>query len=111
MSALAEPQLNVDQHFTEIMEGVFSTEEAVETLPEDGRIRVMVDMSHLQRYGRETTVELVYGCSFPVKVGDAVLCPPAPRGDGNWMTGVVVALDGNGYKGPVKYVRKIEGAS
>lgn len=110
MNAPAEPQLNVDQHFTEIMEGVFSTEEAVETLPEDGRIRVMVDMSHLQRYGHETTRELVYGCSFPVKVGDAVLCPPPPRGDGTWPTGVVVALDGNGYKGPVKYVRKIEGA-
>ena len=109
MSAQAEPRLDVDQHFNDIVEGFDLIGQTVETIPEDGRITDMVEMSHLQRYGRETTRELVYGCTFPVKLGDEVLCPPAPRGDGKWAVGVVVALDGKGYKGPVRHVRKMEG--
>ena len=74
--------------------------------PENNRITVMVDMPHVRKYGhRETTRELVYGCSFPVKKGDTVLCPPTPRNK-KWSTGVVVSLDGRGYKGRVKYVKK-----
>lgn len=105
MSVHAEPQLNIDQHFDDM---VANYQQWSQTNPEeDDHITVMLNLPHLAKYGRPTTVELVYGCTFPVAVGDAVLCPPTPRGEPTWTTGVVVALDGRGYKGPVKYVRKI----
>lgn len=77
------------------------------TAPEEGRITVLVDLPHLPKYGHQSTRELVYGCSFAVKVGDMVKCPPTPLYS-QWSTGVVMALDGRGYAGPVKFVQKIE---
>lgn len=49
----------------------------------------------------------VYGCNFPVAVGDQVLCPPTPLYS-EWTTGVVTALDGRQYRGCVKHVRKVK---
>ena len=64
--------------------------------------------AHLLRFGFSTEQHTIGDPSFAVEIGDQVLCPPTPRGDGSWNTGMVVALDGGGYAGPVKYVRKIE---
>jgi hypothetical protein len=47
--------------------------------------------------------EVTYGCKFEVAVGDAVLCPPSPL----WpepFTGIVTALTGGTYSGPIKYL-------
>lgn len=106
--APVEPQLDVNQHFNDLVRNFVALEMGSSPLPEDVRITVLLELPHLAKYGRETTVELVYGCTFLVEVGDAVLCPPTPRGSNTWTTGVVTALDGKGYEGPVKYVRKIE---
>lgn len=102
----ARPQLDVDLHFNEITTNIL-VEEMAESL-KDRRITVMLHLPYLADYGMPTTIEPVYGCTFQVKIGDAVSCPPTPRGDGSWNTGVVVALDGRGYDGPVKYVRPID---
>lgn len=75
--------------------------------PKHDRITVMVELPHLKRYGHQPTREMTYGCSFPVQVGDLVRCPPTPL-YGHWTTGVVTALEANGYCGRVKYVRKIK---
>lgn len=101
---IAKPELDMDQHWRDI-----TTQYMVEDLIQmkDRRITVMLHLPYLADYGMPTTIEPVYGCSFSVVVGDAVLCPPTPRGDGSWNVGVVVALDGRGYDGPVKYVRPI----
>lgn len=104
-----KPELDVDQHWREI-----TTQLMVEQLEEkikDRRITVMLHLPYLKDYGMPTTIEPVYGCKFPVKVGDSVLCPPTPRGDGSWNVGMVIALDGKGYDGPVKYVRPIDSDS
>lgn len=107
MNAPAEPKLDVDQHFHDIVDGLVAQDLGSSTLPEDARILVLLDLPHLANYGRGTTAELVYGCTFPVAVGDTVLCPPTPRGPSTWTVGVVVSLDGvTYYTGPVKYVRK-----
>lgn len=75
-------------------------------MPKKGRIRVLVDFPHVRYYGHKDTLrELVYGCDFKVAVGDKVLCPPTALYSA-WSTGVVVALDGGGYNGPVKKVKK-----
>lgn len=73
--------------------------------PRSDRIRVLVNLPHLEKYGHEPTVELVYGCQFEVSIGDAVKCPPTPL-YGKWSTGIVIALDGKGYRGPVKQVKR-----
>jgi len=104
--SLTKPELDVDQHFKEITTGLL-VDEMEAGLVSDRRITVMLHLPYLADYGMPTTIEPVYGCTFPVAVGDMVSCPPTPRGDGTWNTGVVVALDGRGYNGPVKYVRKI----
>lgn len=95
-------------------DAVAGTLEIVETdlriKPKHDRITVMLDLPHLKRYGHQTTRELTYGCSFPVQVGDVVRCPPTPL-YGHWTTGVVTALEANGYRGRVKYVRKIKESS
>lgn len=65
---------------------------------EDQRVTVMI-----QHPKMPVPMESVYGCRFPVAVGDAVLCPPAPLHP-EPFTGVVVALDGGTYNGPLKYL-------
>jgi len=101
----ALPSIDIDTAFDEIVASLGLTAPDERTRPEHDRITVLLDLPHLRRYGHEPTRELVYGCSFPVKVGDLVSCPPTPLHRA-WTTGVVVALTGNGYKGRVKYVRK-----
>lgn len=101
-----EPELDVNQHFNDLVRNYAAEMAGSSPLPEDARITVLLELPHLANYGRETTVELVYGCTFLVAVGDVVLCPPTPRGPSTWTAGVVTALDGKGYAGPVKYVRK-----
>lgn len=95
----------VDQQFLELT-AVLEVQEQ-----EDDRITVALDLPYMEKYGRNPHVELVYGCGFPVGVGDRVLCPPTPRGDGSWWVGTVVALNGGDYRGPVKYVRPLSGNS
>lgn len=82
----------------------------VRRLPRRRRIRVLVHMPHVAAYkGTTTTAELVYGCRFPVAVGDAVLCPPMPRDpERTWKTGIVTAMNGSGYTGRVRQVRPID---
>jgi len=104
--ARAAPELDVDQHWRDITTQLMVDELALATA--DRRITVMLHLPYLKDYGMPELIFPVYGCNFSVEVGDSVLCPPTPRGDGSWNTGVVVALDGSGYAGPVKYVRKIE---
>lgn len=71
--------------------------------PERSFVTVEVEMPHLARYGRPTTMTLVYGANFPVKLGQRVLCPPT-RLNPKWSHGTVVALDAGGYTGRVKYL-------
>lgn len=102
-----KPKLDVDQHFKEITAFILADGLMESVEGQSDRITVMVHLPYLKEYGKPQTLELVYGCRFPVAVGSSVLCPPTPRGDGSWVNGVVVSLDGSGYDGPVKYVRKI----
>lgn len=74
------------------------------TRPENDRITVLLELPHLKDYGRDPVVQLVYGCRFPVQVGDLVRCPPTPLYS-KWTTGQVVSLDGGQYRGPVKQVK------
>lgn len=72
---------------------------------EDDRITVMVSLPYIKK---GSPLILVYGCKFTVDIGQTVLCPPTPKGPpGQWFTGMVIALDGGDYKGPVKYVKPI----
>lgn len=103
---LTKPELDVDQHWKDITTA-YMVEELVDATTER-RITVMLNLPYLKDYGMPEIIYPVYGCSFTVEIGDSVLCPPTPRGDGSWNTGLVVALDGGGYAGPVKYVKKIE---
>lgn len=73
------------------------------TRPKHDRITVLVHLPHLAEFDRPTTTELVYGCNIAVAVGDQVICPPTPRTN-KPHTGVVTALDGGQYRGPVKYI-------
>lgn len=103
----AEPQLDVNQHFNDLVRNYAAEMAGSSPAFEDARIVVLLELPHLAKYGRETAVELVYGCTFSVAVGDVVLCPPTPRGPSEWTAGVVVSLDGKKlYTGPLKYVRK-----
>lgn len=96
----------VDHEFYKIVEGVTIAKPDEREVPQKNRITVLVNMEHVAKYGHtETMRELVYGCNFAVKKGDEVLCPPSPL-YGGWRTGVVVRLDSNGYRGPVKNVKK-----
>lgn len=98
---------SVDSEFNRIVGSMTLTVIDERTRPENDRITVLLDLPHLKKYGRESTRELVYGCSFPVAVGDQVRCPPTPLYS-KWTTGVVTALSGRQYRGRVKYVRKIK---
>ncbi|MFF2053687.1 hypothetical protein ACFVU2_18940 [Leifsonia sp. NPDC058194] len=66
-------------------------------------ITVRVTMPHVQKYGKNPTMLLAYACSFAVKVGDPVLCPPT-RLNPKWTRGIVTQLTAGSYRGPVKYV-------
>lgn len=77
------------------------------TSPEDDRVTILLVLPHLADFDRDPTVELVYGCKFPVGLGDLVLCPPTPMTD-HWTPGVVVSLLGKHYSGRVKYVKPYE---
>lgn len=115
MSTLAPPQpaaplADLDQQFAAIAQNFTVVDTSAAQMPKKHRITVMLDLPHLKKYGREPTRELVYGCSFKVAVGDLVSCPPTPRGKNKWTTGIVVALDGGHYRGPVKFVRKLKSA-
>lgn len=70
-------------------------------------ITVLVVMPHVGRYGQRKVMSLTYGCTFDVKVGDAVLCPPT-RLNPQWTRGSVKSLDSNGYAGPIKYVASLK---
>lgn len=76
--------------------------------PKKRYITVLVTMPHVKKYGKAPTMQLTYGCSFAVVVGDKVLCPPT-RLNPKWTTGVVTDLEANGYRGPVKYVAAFGG--
>lgn len=71
--------------------------------PDRTFVTVEVEMPHMARYGRPTVMTLVYGATFPVAVGQRVLCPPT-RLNPKWSQGTVVALDAGDYKGRVKYL-------
>jgi len=71
--------------------------------PDRSFVTVEVEMPHVARYGRPTTMTLVYGATFPVELGQRVLCPPT-RLNPKWSHGTVVALDAGGYSGRVKYI-------
>lgn len=73
-------------------------------VPDEGRVTVLVNMRHLRNYGREPLTRLTYGCKFAVAVGDQVRIPPSPQNQ-QWIDGTVVALEGDGYDGPVKNIR------
>lgn len=103
----AAPELDTDSQFSEIAKNFTVIDLSAARMPDRNRITVMLDLPHLKKFGREPTRELVYGCNFKVAVGDLVSCPPTPH-KSSWTTGMVVALNGNGYRGPVKYVRKID---
>ncbi|MFJ2662630.1 hypothetical protein [Arthrobacter koreensis] len=103
----AAPTPDIDQQFEEITKNFTVIDLSTARMPDKNRITVMLDLPHLKKYGRNPTKELVYGCNFKVAVGDLVSCPPTPR-NGKWTTGIVVALNGNGYRGPAKNVRKIK---
>jgi hypothetical protein len=98
--------LEIDQTFDAIV-GCLSFTIDERAVPEKNRISVLLDLPHLEKYGHQRTRELVYGCNFPVAVGDQVLCPPTPLCS-KWTTGVVTGLDGGQYRGRVKHVRKIK---
>jgi hypothetical protein len=103
----ASPDPETDRQFEEIAKNFTVIELSTAKVPEKNRITVLLDLPQLARLGRETTLELVYGCNFAVAPGDLVSCPPTPYKD-SWTTGVVVALDGGKYRGRVKHVRKIK---
>lgn len=71
--------------------------------PQRRFISVLVVMPHVSKYGQKKVMTLTYGCTFEVKVGDPVWCPPT-RLNGKWIKGSVKSLDPTGYAGPVKYV-------
>lgn len=102
----ASPDPEIDKQFEEIAKNFTVIELKRAEVPEKNRITVLLDLPQLARFGRETTLELVYGCNFVVAVGDLVSCPPTPYKN-SWTTGVVVSLDGGQYRGRVKHVRKI----
>lgn len=102
-------QRDIDSRFEEITRGVNLVSPSEKERPADDRIVVLIEFPHVGKFGHETTRELVYGCSFPVEVGDLVSCPPT-RLHPKRTTGVVTALGSNGYRGPVKYVRKAKNA-
>lgn len=102
----AAPDAEVDRQFEEIAKNFTVIEVSTAKVPDKNRITVLLELPHLARFGRETTVELVYGCTFAVAVGDPVACPPTTH-NSTWTTGVVTALDGGRYRGRVKHVRKI----
>lgn len=103
----AVPDPETDQQFEEIARNFTVIDLTTARVPEKNRITVLLDLPQLARFGRETTLELVYGCNFAVSVGELVSCPPTPHNN-TWTTGVVVALDGGQYRGRVKNVRKIK---
>ena len=102
----ASPDPETDKQFEEIAKNFTVIELSTAKVPEKNRITVMLDLPQLARFGRPTTLELVYGCNFAVAVGELVSCPPTPY-KASWTTGVVTALDGGQYRGRVKHVRKI----
>lgn len=102
------PLDDLDQQFAAIAKNFTVVDTNTAQMPKKNRITVMLDLPHLKKYGRNPTRELVYGCTFKVAIGDLVSCPPTPRGKNKWTTGMVVALDGGHYKGPVKFVKKIK---
>lgn len=70
-------------------------------------VSVEVTMPHVQKYGKATTMTLLYGAKFPVRPGMKVLCPPT-RLNGKWTIGRVVAIDEPGsYTGKIKYVARL----
>lgn len=81
------------------------TTEPKKTNPQRQFIVVEVEMPHVGHYGHRTRMRLTYGCTFAVKPGDAVRCPPTRLNDA-WTTGVVIAMGTQGYRGKVKYVAK-----
>lgn len=103
----ASPDPEIDRQFEEIAKNFTVIELSTTKVPEKNRITVLLDLPEPARFGRETTLELVYGCNFAVAVGDLVSCPPTPY-KSSWTTGVVTALDGGQYRGRVKHVRKIK---
>ncbi|MCB5280341.1 hypothetical protein [Arthrobacter sp. ES1] len=103
----ASPDPETDKQFELIAKNFTVIELSTAKVPEKNRITVLLDLPELARFGRETTLELVYGCNFAVAVGDLVSCPPTPHNN-TWTTGVVTALDGGRYRGRVKHVRKIK---
>lgn len=102
MSAPVIPQAPSVAQLEEIV-GKLELIEDERVVPKKGRVRVLVSLPHLAEYGHETTRELVYGCTFPVRIGDAVICPPTPLFPSEF-TGVVVSMDASGYSGPIKYL-------
>lgn len=70
-------------------------------------IEVRVEMPHTQHYGHEGSVRyLTYGCGFPVRIGDTVMCPPT-RLWPKWSEGIVVSIGTSTYAGPVKDVKEV----
>lgn len=69
-------------------------------------VTVRVVMPHVKKYGKDPVMELTYGCTSPLEVGDTVLCPPT-RVHPSWTRGTVVSLHDNGYRGRVKYVKPL----
>ena len=98
-------ETTVKDQFDEIVKNLTILDER--SKPDDGRITVLLNLPHLKSFGIDPVVTLVYGCNFPVAVGDLVRCPPTPR-YGKWTTGQVIALNGGSYKGPVKFVKPIK---
>ncbi len=78
--------------------------------PGHSLVAVRVEMPHVAQYGKKSTMDLTYGCSSPVAVGDTVLCPPT-RLNQKWTRGTVLAVhhdvDAAGYRGRVKYVKPL----
>jgi hypothetical protein len=76
-------------------------EMSLEELLREPDPRVMVVIQHPNM---PEPFESVYGCTFEVAVGDAVLCPPAPLWPEPFI-GIVTSLQDNGaWTGPVKYL-------
>ncbi|GAA2036517.1 hypothetical protein GCM10009720_16390 [Yaniella flava] len=71
---------------------------------QDRPITVLLNV--LGRNGITRTIELTYGCMFDVAIGTAVDCPPTPY-NASWTVGMVTALEGSGWTGPVKYVEPV----
>lgn len=86
-----------------------ATAEQVAQRAEHSLVTVEVLMPHVERYGHPVLRTLVYGASFPVRIGQQVLCPPTRLSRG-WTRGRVVAVDDpGGYAGRVKYVAPLGG--